>query len=83
MRAECKQIAVPRNKGTHRSDDRDGKDLIVIGIPAHAWNLNRVTTSAIASSSARTAAARSLVQPQVSTSTASSSPRIAGQTISV
>jgi hypothetical protein len=41
MRADREQIAVPRNKSIQRSDDRDGKDLIVIRIPAHARNLNR------------------------------------------
>ena len=32
---------VPGDKSTHRSNDGDGKDLIVIRIPADAWNLNR------------------------------------------
>ena len=41
MRAEREQIAVPRNKSIHSSDDRDGKDLIVIRIPADAGNLDR------------------------------------------
>ncbi len=41
MRAEREQIPVPRNKGIHRSDDGDGKDLIVIRIPADAGNLDR------------------------------------------
>ena len=41
MRAEREQIAVPRNMGIHRSDDGDGKDLIVIRIPADAGNLDR------------------------------------------
>jgi hypothetical protein len=40
MRAEREQISVPGNQSIHRSDDRDGKDLIVIRIPAHARNLN-------------------------------------------
>ena len=40
MRADREQIAVPRNKSIQRSDDRDGKDLIVIRIPADAWNLH-------------------------------------------
>jgi len=41
MRADREQIAVPRNKSIHRSNDRDGKDLIVISIPADAGNLDR------------------------------------------
>jgi hypothetical protein len=30
----------PGDKSVHRSDDRDGKDLIVIRISADAWDLN-------------------------------------------
>ena len=41
MGAEREQIAVPRNKSVHSSDDRDGEDLIVIRIPADAGNLDR------------------------------------------
>ena len=40
-RAEREQIAVPRNQGIHGSDDRDGKDLIVMRIRADTANLNR------------------------------------------
>ena len=40
MRAEREQIAVPCNKSIHRSNDRDGKDLMVIRIPADAGNLD-------------------------------------------
>lgn len=41
VHAEREQIAVPRNKGIHRSDDGDGNDVIVIRIPAGAGNLDR------------------------------------------
>src|ERR1022692_3290662 len=34
-------MGVPGDKSIHGSNDRDGKDLIVIRIPTDAWNLNR------------------------------------------
>jgi hypothetical protein len=40
MHADCEEIGVPGDKSISRSADRDGKDLIVIRIPANAWNLN-------------------------------------------